>query len=27
MSIFNEFVTNLENSTAVESNLDLYYRD
>ena len=27
MSLFNEFVTNLENSTAVESNLDLYYRD
>jgi peptidyl-prolyl cis-trans isomerase D len=27
MSVFNDFVNNLENSTAVESNLDLYYRD
>jgi peptidyl-prolyl cis-trans isomerase D len=27
MSLFNDFVNNLENSTAVESNLDLYYRD
>jgi peptidyl-prolyl cis-trans isomerase D len=27
MTLFNEFVNNLENSTAVESNLDLYYRD
>jgi peptidyl-prolyl cis-trans isomerase D len=27
MTLFNEFVANLENSTAVESNLDLYYRD
>ena len=27
MTLFTEFVNNLENSTAVESNLDLYYRD
>ena len=27
MTLFNEFVANLENSTPVESNLDLYYRD
>ena len=27
MSLFNEYVSNLENSTAVESNLDLFYRD
>ena len=27
MSIFNDFVAKLENSTPVESNLDLYYRD
>lgn len=27
MTVFNEFVNNLENSTAVKSNLDLYYRD
>jgi len=27
MGLINEFVTSLENATAVESNLDLYYRD
>ena len=27
MTLFNEYVSNLENSTAVESNLDLFYRD
>lgn len=27
MSIFNEFVSTLENSTLVENNLDLYYKD
>lgn len=27
MGLFNEFVNNLENATAVKSNLDLYYRD